>query len=361
MNKKIACIVPYPQGLAPSQRFRFEQYIPFLSTHNFQIDFHPFFTETDYTLLYQSKQHLFKIYRTLIGFFKRFLLLFRINKYSIVFIHREASPIGPPIFEWIIVKVLKKKIIYDFDDAIWLKNTSESNKLVSNVKVHSKVKRICKWADMVFCGNKFLLEYAEQFNSNVKYIPTTIDTDNTHNIKKKHQSSTINIGWTGTHSTIKYLNNIESTLSELQNEIDFNFIIISDIKPEFKKLNYTFIKWNKNSEINDLLKLDIGIMPLEESEWSKGKCGFKALQYMSLSIPTVVSPIGVNTTIINNGINGFCASLPSDWKQHLKQLIQNIDLRKELGNNGYITIEERYSVNAYKNKYLNLIEELIAQ
>lgn len=358
MIKSIAFIVPYPKGFAPSQRFRFEQYTSFLKEDNYDITFHPFFIEKNYKLLYQPKHHFIKIYITLLGFIRRFFLLFNLNSYSIVFIHREASPIGPPIFEWIIAKILKKKIIYDFDDAIWLKNTSKHNKLVSNVKAHSKVKKICKWADLIFCGNDFLMDYAKQFNNNVKYIPTTIDTENTHNKRKKYEPTDINIGWTGTHSTIKYLYEIEPILSELQKDINFNFIVISDINPDFKNLKYTFIRWNKNSEIDDLIKLDIGIMPLKESEWAKGKCGFKALQYMAIGIPTVISPVGVNVSIVNDGVNGFFANSPEEWKEKLKQLTEDRILRKKIGEKGIRTIADNYSVLTYKAIYLTYFNNL---
>ena len=178
MKKKIAFIIPYPLGFAPSQRFRFEQYLSLIEKEGYELNCYPFLTKTDFELLYENGHLFFKISRIILGFIKRFFLIFTLSKYEIIFIHREATPIGPPVFEWIIAKLLKKKIIYDFDDAIWLTNTSESNWFISKIKNHSKVASICKWSSIVLCGNKYLMSYAKQYNTNVVYIPTTIDTQN---------------------------------------------------------------------------------------------------------------------------------------------------------------------------------------
>ncbi len=223
MKNKIAFIVPYPKGVAPSQRFRFEQYLSILEQECYEISFFPFLTNKDYNLIYQPGKLLQKSFGIFIAFIKRFLLMFRLKQYSIIFIHREASPIGPPIFEWIIAKVLRKEIIYDFDDAIWLKNTSDSNHFISSIKRHSKVASICKWSSIILCGNHFLMSFAKKHNSNVAYMPTTIDTQTGHNQIKQHKNKSVTIGWTGTHSTIKYLYEIEDLLFDLQQKLHFKF------------------------------------------------------------------------------------------------------------------------------------------
>jgi glycosyltransferase involved in cell wall biosynthesis len=359
MQKEIAFIIPYPIGFAPSQRFRFEQYFNILKDNNYKPSYFPFLTKKDFNLLYQPGNYFLKSWSIVKGFFKRLILMFALNKYDIIFIHREASPIGPPIFEWIIAKVLKKKIIYDFDDAIWLENTSLSNKLVSTIKRHSKVSSICKWSKLVMCGNHFLMDFAKKHTSNVVYVPTTIDTINTHNQQKKHLDGVITIGWTGTHSTIKYLQEIEILLAKTQKRILFKFIVISNKDPMFKLLNYKYIPWEKENEIKDLLKLDIGLMPLIKDEWTKGKCGFKALQYMALGIPTIASPVGVNSEIIDDRINGYLAVNSSDWSEKISLLNNSSNLRGEIGLAGKKTVLENYSVNSNQGNYLNHFNRLV--
>ena len=357
MKKKIAFIVPYPRGVAPSQRFRFEQYIPMLEQNDFDTTFHPFFTNEAYHLIYLPGKFTKKSLGVFIAFIKRFLLMFQLKHYSIVFIHREASPIGPPIFEWIIAKVLKKKIVYDFDDAIWLENTSQSNQLISRIKRHSKVESISKWASLILCGNHHLMEFARKYNLNVEYIPTTIDLVNGHNQLKQHKNQNkVVLGWTGTHSTIKYLHEIEDVLLELQKKYNIQINIISNKEPVFKKLAFNYIPWVKEKEIEDLLFFDIGIMPLLNNEWAKGKCGFKALQYMALGIPSVISPVGVNTEIIKDNNNGFLASNNNEWIEKISKLIESKVLRESIGNSGRLTVLEKYSVKSTKKKYLNCFQ-----
>ena len=357
MKNKIAFIVPYPKGIAPSQRFRFEQYMNMLEDEQYSISTFPFLTHKDYQLIYQPGKFLIKSWGIFIAFFKRFLLMFQLSGYHLIFIHREASPIGPPIFEWIIAKVLRKKIIYDFDDAIWLENTSDTNHFVSGIKRHSKVASICKWSSMVLCGNYFLMDFAKQHNSNVMHMPTTIDTETTHNQIKQHQDENVTLGWTGTHSTIKYLYEIEDVLFELQQKLHFKFVVISNQEPLFKKLDFIYIPWSEKSEINDLLRFDIGIMPLLDNDWARGKCGFKALQYMALEIPCIISPVGVNTEIVSNEVNGFLAENKDDWRTYLTKMILSKDLRIQYGKAGRETVIKHYSVSAHKQIFLSYIKK----
>lgn len=355
MSKRIAFIAPYPFSQAPSQRFRFEQYIDMLRSNGFEVSEHAFLDERGWASLYKEGSVFNKAMAMLRSFFRRFFLLFKLSGVDYVFIHREASMIGPPVFEWIIAKVLRKKYIYDFDDAIWLPNYSETNAKFHKLKAYGKVKKIIRWADQVVVGNSYLKDYALQFNSNVQVIPTTIDLKNTHNIQTVHTEKII-IGWTGTHTTGKYLDQIVPVLQKLEKEFTFEFRVISNQAPDFQMNSLNFMKWNKDTEIEDLSKINIGIMPMEDNEWSRGKCGFKGLQYMALEIPALMSPVGVNTEIIEHGVNGFLCESASDWESTLRQLIEDISLRKEIGKNGNQTVLEQFSVTSNTPNYLNLFK-----
>ncbi|MBL4668393.1 MAG: glycosyltransferase family 4 protein [Flavobacteriales bacterium] len=356
MKKNIAFIVPYPIGVAPSQRFRFEQYLSLLKNEGIQYTCFPFLSIKDFKIIYNQGFFFKKTLSIFNGFFRRSILMFRLTKYDTVFIHREASPVGPPVFEWLIAKILKRKIIYDFDDAIWLENTSQSNQLISKIKSHSKVASICNWASLVMCGNKFLMSFAKKYNMNVVYMPTTIDIENEHNKIKHHEKKQVVIGWTGTHSTIKYLYEIESVLSKLQQKLIFEFRVISNKDPLFTKIKYHYIPWNKNKEIQDLLKIDIGIMPLLDNEWARGKCAFKALQYMALGIPCVISPVGVNNEIVKDGVNGILAENDEEWREKLTKLIETVEIRAEIGLEGLKTVHEKYSVLANQRKFISYLK-----
>jgi len=282
--------------------------------------------------------------------------------YDFVFIHRELAPLGPPVFEWVLAKVFQRKIIYDFDDAIWLTDRQHESMMRRIGKWRSKVRNICKWSYKVSCGNHYLCNYASQFNSNVVYNPTTIDTEMLHNpslVKvPPDPQCKIRIGWTGSHSTLKYLDAIEPVLKKiLSANSEVEFVVIADRKPDLTSLpSMTFVPWNSESEIKDLMQLDIGVMPLPDDDWARGKCGFKALQYMALELPTVVSPVGVNPQIIDQGVTGFLCNTQQEWEAALKTLIEKPELRKSMGINGRMKVIKDYSILSNSATFLSLFE-----
>lgn len=355
MSKRLVIIAPYPKGEAPSQRFRFEQYLNFFEEQGYVIEFHAFLSDKTWKALYKEGSFFAKAVGMMGSFWRRFLLMFKLRSADVIFIHREASMIGPPIFEWIIAKVLRKKYIYDFDDAIWLPNFSDSNARFQRLKAYGKVKKIMKWAHIVSAGNLHLCYFAHQYSSNVVIIPTTIDLENVHTLATNQKTEKLIIGWTGTHTTMDYLDELVPVLRELEETHDFIFRVISNQAPNFELKSLEFVKWNKETEIEDLAQLNIGVMPLTDTIWAKGKCGFKGLQYMALEIPSVMSPVGVNTSIIEDGKNGFLPDSPEEWKETLIKLLENESLRTEIGKAGLKTVKESYSVVANRKNYLNLL------
>ena len=354
MSKKIYFIVPYPYQEAPSQRFRFEQYFDFLEANGFEVEIYPFINHSTWKTLYGEGKILKKALGILMSFVRRFALLFKLHKADYIFIHREAAHIGPPIFEWIIAKVLRRKYIYDFDDAIWLPNYSESNANFHRLKAYWKVRYCMEWASQITAGNAYLAEYARQYNQNVQIIPTTIDTENHHNIMTNQESPELTIGWTGTHTTMHYLDELVPVLKKLEQKYAFTFLVISNQSNDYDLKSLKFVKWDKQTEIEDLAKINIGVMPLKQDIWSEGKCGFKGLQYMALEIPTIMSPVGVNSTIVENGVNGFLAESHEEWYELLEKLIVDKQLRFQIGKGGKLRIDEVYSVLANQEKFLEL-------
>ncbi|CAN5619774.1 N/A [soil metagenome] len=366
---KFLFLIPYPPGQAPSQRFRFEQYLQFISLPplNAHYDLEPFLDEKTWKILYQ-KGHLFsKITGMIKGFARRKLLMLRTWKYDLVFIHREAAPLGPPIFEWIIAKIFRKKIIYDFDDAIWLPNTSKTNWFVAGLKGHGKVAKICKWSYKISVGNEFLADFARQYNDQVLLNPTTIDTDGLHqktffdedsveNDLNKKGKANFTIGWTGSHSTLPYLKLIKDALRKLEEKYEVRLVIIANQPPDIRIKNLEYKPWNKETEMADLLDFDVGIMPLVDDIWANGKCGFKALQYLSLGIPALVSPVGINTKIVTHGEEGFHCKTEADWVIYLEKLLLNPELRKEMGKKGRKKVEDDFSVKSNKENFLRLFK-----
>lgn len=355
---KILFLTPYPVDEAPSQRFRFEQYFKYLKK-NYSIQVQPFFLPSQWRALYSKGNTLRKSIQLLSSLTRRLCLLAHVRNFHYIFIHREAASIGPPILEWVIAKVLRKRIIYDFDDAIWLTDKISESKIERLIRWRSKVASICKWSYRISCGNEYLANYARQFNPNVVINPTTIDTENLHKpgVVPKENTNTITIGWTGSHSTLKYLKEIEVALQLLTKKYSHvQVLVIADRKPDLQIDNLVFLRWNKETEAEDLLKIDIGIMPLPDDEWSKGKCGFKALQYMAMEIPCVASPVGVNKKIIDPGINGLLAENVQEWIANLDYLINNPVAREQLGKAGRKKVINNYSVVSNTSNFLSLFK-----
>jgi glycosyltransferase involved in cell wall biosynthesis len=351
-------LTPYPLHEAPSQRFRFEQYFSLLQLQGHQIRTQSFLSSHTWRLFYSPGHHVKKILALGAGFLRRFRILFSMASYHFVFIHREAAPVGPPVFEWIIAKLLQKKIIYDFDDAIWLTDKTDESPLERFARWRSKVSLICQWSYKVSCGNQYLADYARQFNNRAVIIPTTIDTKAFFNPSPGFTNKSIlTIGWTGSHSTLKYLNAIINVIQHLEEKYNhLHFLVIANQNPNLSLPRFSFLPWKKETEAEDLQQIDIGIMPLPDDAWTRGKCGFKALQYMALGIPCVASPVGVNMEIIQHGQNGFLAARDDEWKTYLEMLIENSELRKKIGEAGQRKVEAGYSVSSNTSNFLSLFE-----
>lgn len=345
-----------PVGVMPSQRFRFEHYLPFLEENGIRYKVSHYFSPKTRKFLYKKRNYLGKVMAILPGYLKRFADLFRIIPYSFVYIHREVTPVGPPVYEWIIAKILRKKIVYDFDDAIWVPTMSEHNKKFRFIRSFSKIGKICKWSHVVTVGNRYLGEYAGQFNSKVQIIPTVVNTDTTHGELQDQETSNPAVGWTGSFTTLVYLNKVLPVLQRLQEKIDFTFYVIADHDPVLPLKNYKFIRWTRDTETEDLLRFHIGLMPLNDDIISRGKCGFKAIQYMALGIPPLVSPVGVNTDIVQDEANGFICEEEKEWEETLEKLLLQPGLRKEIGKAARTKIEESYSVHCTKDIFLKIFK-----
>ena len=356
-KKHIAFIVPYPVGKAPSQRFRVENFLPLLDAAGMPYRLYPFMDDKTWNVLYKQGSPLQKVTGILKGFLKRWKhVLWDIRNAEAVFVHREAAPLGPPLFEWIIAKLWHKRMIYDFDDAIWIPNTSSENVLVAAMKANWKVQRICRYATVVTGGNDYLCAYAQAHTRGaVVKVPTVVDTVSRYNILKDHTDvKEVTVGWTGSHSTLKYLESIAPVLADMQRRQKFTFLVIADKKPELNLPYFEFVPWSATAEIPDLLRIDIGLMPLTADAWSEGKCGFKLIQYLSLGIPALASPIGVNTVIVEEGVNGFLCADTETWRMRLEQLVADSKLRSTLGSNGRKKMIAEYSITSQQQVFLDL-------
>lgn len=344
------------EGRSPSQRFRYEQYLGLLRNKGFVIHHSFLLSEKDDKLFYSQGKYLRKGWILLKSISTRIGDLFQSRNYDFIFIQREAFMLGTIFFERLLSKS-SAKLIFDFDDAIWLNQISSSspNRNLNFLKRPSKTSEIIKLADTVIAGNSYLANYALQFNPKVEVIPTTIDTD-LHIPRRQFSKSKINIGWSGSKTTIDHFKEAIPALESLKKKYGdkIEFTVIGDGSYRYENLGIIGKSWSLDDEVSDLQEFDIGIMPLPNDEWSKGKCGLKALQYMALEIPAVASPVGVNTEIIDHGVNGFLGSSKDEWIQYLSQLINNESLRKQMGKKGRQKVIDQFSVISNKDNFLSL-------
>ena len=245
-----------------------------------------------------------------------------------------------------ILKKFNKKIIFDVDDAIFLFN--------------SEICEIFKISDVIFVGSHFLKEVAEKFNENVYLIPTSIITEK-YPVKKHIEKEEVIIGWIGSPSTIKYLNLIKNPLEKLGNSYNIKFVVVGankakDKVPKIKNVNMEIKDWRLETEWNEIRSFDIGVMPVLNGDWERGKCAFKAIQYMVFGIPAVCSSVGEANYLISSGSNGFLCADEADWINSLEELIIDHKLRNKIGHNGRKKIEEEYDISKTAKKVRDIIK-----
>jgi glycosyltransferase involved in cell wall biosynthesis len=353
----IAFVVQYPKGVSPSQRFRCELWEGALEKAQISHETFPFIDSETRKVIYQRGHYFGKALGVVMGYWRRLRLLFSLHKFDYVFVQREATPFGPPIFEWVASYLLKSRVIFDFDDAIWIPTISAENQLAEKLKFFGKTKYVCACAHKVVVGNDFLANFARSYSQKVYVIPTCVDTSKSAPLVKKHdQIHPLTVGWTGSFSTLKYLELIIPALQAAQAVVPFRFVVIADRAPELPGLDYEFIKWSEENELLDLSRLDVGVMPLIEDRWSEGKCGFKLIQYFSLGIPALASPVGVNSKILEHDISGYLCQTTEEWCTGICTLLKDAELRNRMGTAGRKKIVDSYSVKANAEAFLSLFD-----
>lgn len=354
---RILCLVPYPEGEAPGQRLKFEQQYATWRAAGHTVDCRPFFTPDFYAILYKPVSTLLKIRRTLGALMRRWAELWDARNYDVVFIFLYVAPVGPPIYEWVLHHIIKTPVVYDLDDANFLPNASAANPLAAWVKWPSKIKSIIPWAKEVIVVTHHLGGFARSLNPNVTYIPPTINTD--AYVTKVHRPSgeKIVIGWSGSHSTSPYLKLLTPVLQRLARRDDVRFKVIGDAHFSIPGVPVEAIAWKEETEVAELSEFDIGLYPVPHDPWVLGKGGLKALQYMGMGIPAVCTPYGACLGFIQDGVHGFFADTEDEWYDILVRLIENPELRQQIGTTARKLVEESFSVKAQGPVYLGILEK----
>jgi len=355
---RLLALVPSLYDKSPGQRYRLEQWEPLLRERGVDITYAPFECAELNDVVYKQGQIAKKLRLVVQALGRRAALLSKLTNYDVIYLHREAALLGPAVFERLIHRS-GVPIVFDFDDAIFLSYKSPSNGYLSYLKFAGKTKTNCRLAAHVMVGNPYLAEYARQFNQNVSIIPTTIDTDKYKPVNIEDASGPVVIGWTGSHSTVQHLDTLRSALAKLAQRESIRLRVIGTPNYQIEGVEFETIMWRSETEVEDLSAVDIGIMPLPDDNWARGKCGAKALQFMAMGIPTVCSPVGVNTDIIQDNENGLIANSEEEWIEKLSLLIRSRELRARLGKAGRQTIEQRFSAAVQAPRVYEVLESVV--
>lgn len=335
MNElKIAALT---KGLnIPSSRFRWEQHIPSLEQAGFQVN-----TYEAQPVGYPPERIFSRpswLYKSLRNSLSR---VAKANESDICFLQRELISTL-----YTAERFIKKRIVFDVDDAIFL-----------NQKFNS-IEKIAKKSSIIICGNHFIANYFEKFGR-IEVLPTAVDTEKFSPSLLSPSSFSKIIGWSGSSSGFNYLYEIEESLNTIiQKNPDVFIKIVSSSPPNFKKIpkeKLIFEKWSAATEASALSNFSIGIMPLKDDLWTKGKCSFKMLTYMASGIPVVVSPYGMNHDILMQGQCGLPAHSSDDWVDSICFLLSNTSMAASMGQEGRKIVESHYSLPLISKKLSTIL------
>lgn len=356
-DKHIIVICPYPLDTAPGQRLKYEQYLSFLNRSGYRITILPFFSIRTYRILYNKENFWKKVAGVVAGLLRRFYQIRQISKADGIYVFLNVVPIGPLLFEKIYVR-LAKHVIYDIDDMVHHLETSPQNRLVRFFRSDRRYFYLMRNADHVITCTPELDRIVKLYNPKTTDISSTVNTETYLPINKYKNDKRLVIGWSGSHSTSKYLYLLSSVFERLACDFHFKVLVMGAEKFSIPGIDVETVSWSPEIEIQTLQRIDIGVYPLPNNEWVKGKSGLKAIQYMSLGIPVVASHVGCNDRVIEDGVSGVLVNSDDEWYDALKMLILEPNLRAHLGKNARMRVEKLFSVGANQDKYLNIFKSV---
>jgi len=355
IRRKVLLLAPYPLRSTPSQRFRFEQYLAPLAADGFDIDVRSFLDPPAMKIFHKRGHLAGKMAAVIGGALRRLRDLVGAKRYDVVFVHREAFPLGYPILERLLA-ALGRPYVFDFDDAIFLTHTTSANRFIAPFKFARKTAEIVRHARLVIAGNTYLADWARRHQEQVTIIPTTIDTD-LYRQRTTKTNGRLCVGWSGSVTTIAYFRTIEGVLRDLQREFGVRLRVIGDASYRLAGAEVESLPWREETEVDDISEIDIGVMPVPDEEWARGKCGLKGLQYMALGIPTVMSTVGVGPELASGGA-AVLAGDERGWRDSIASLIRDVEARRAYAEAGRTRVVERYSVRANLHRYREVLESL---
>lgn len=349
---KVLALASYPIEAA-STRYRVAQYIEPLAEQGITLTLHPFLDSQLNATLYRRAnwpRTAFGLMRTVV---RRAADVWKAHDADVIFVQREAMIIGPPLVEWLALRVGRCPMVLDLDDATYVSYLSPTyGRFGSALKWFSKTDDLIRWAKTVTCGSRAIAEYVTAQGKQAVIIPTVVDTDRFRPRAEPQAGDVPVLGWVGTHSTYQYLASIFPALQRLAREHRFRLKVVGAGQKhvEIPGVEVENLAWSLEREIDDFQSFDIGLYPIIEDNWSVGKSGFKSVQYMAVGTPFVTTPVGAAAEIGKPNVTHFFARTEDEWCKALAQLLTNENLRRSMGAAGRQHAIEHYAVEVQAQK-----------
>lgn len=360
-KKNILVLCPSPKGTAATQRLKYEQYFELLEKEGYAFTISSFQTFRFWEIIYKPGRVPEKIIWTVIGYCRRVFDLVRAPFYDAVFVNLWVTPLGLPIFERLLF-ITNKRVIYDIDDMIFATNqTKENLGFIQRMKGRKKPLVLMELAKYVITCTPKLEEIAKATNKYAKAIDisSTFNTERFVPVQKYEKNEVTIIGWTGTHSTLPFLDSLQPMLAAVAKKRKIKLLVIANKQYKMDDVETEFIAWQEDTEVQDLHRIEIGLYPIPSNEWSLGKSSLKALTYMAIGIPLVATAYGTNFRVVEDGVHGYLAHNESEWVDYLLKLIDDVPLRRRMGIAGRKRVEEYFSLKANFPKYLHVFKTVI--
>ena len=339
---KVLLLSKYPR-MGASSRLRSLQYLPALADENIQVTVSSLF-DGEYLKELYAKGRRSKV-RLVILYLKRLFVLLNVSRYDAIWIEYEVFPYLPAFAERLL-RLLGKPFVVDYDDAVFHNYDRSGNRLI-RVFLGNKIDVVMRNAACVVVGNEYLALRARNAGAHrIELVPTVVDSERYECGKRDHRVGPV-IGWIGSPSTQRYVVGIRDALKRACDETGARLLLIGateSVREELPGIPLDIEQWTEESEAGFVSGMAVGIMPLKDGLWEKGKCVYKLIQYMACGVPVVASPVGVNVEIVDKNRCGQLAESVSEWSEALIKILSSRHLQSEFGKAGRLAVEQTYSL-----------------
>lgn len=343
--------------LGASSRVRSYQYIPYLKAHGIDVTVSSLLGDNYLHSLYSGRVNHPS---ARIGpYLRRSVELLKSQRFDLLWIEKELFPWMPPWGEMLLAR-LSIPYIVDYDDAIFHRYDMHQWRIVRKI-LGNKIDKVMHRAALVIAGNRYLADRARRAGARrIECLPTVVNLER-YRAKPHRKKPVVNFGWIGSPTTAKYLYLVRHAFTKVCSDINVRLVLVGSGQVQLDGVPTEIRTWSEETEVENIQDFDVGIMPMPDDPWTRGKCGYKLIQYMACGRPVVASPVGVNQQIVEDGVNGFLAITVSDWVRALKTLGNDYELRDHMGKAARAKVESQYSLQVTAPRLADLLRNLVSE